>query len=311
MTLGKIRIATRGSALALAQTRLIADRLIAAHPETQIELVTIQTRGDQEQTTPLWKLEGYGFFTSQVEAALLDDRADMAVHSFKDMPTQCDNRLTVASVFERLYPEDVAVAASRIHRLPDLSEGAIVGTSSPRRIAQLKALRPDLDIRPLRGNIETRLQKVFSGQYDAVILARAGLERLGLADKIAFRFDPTVFVPAPAQGSLAIQIRIGDFEVQQVTACLNDTFTAITVNAERTVLSALHPGCHAPVGVYARIVADELEIIALAAGMEGFPCLRRQVRGPINDSTMLAAELVEQLRHGGVEAILKPFEDKP
>lgn len=308
-TFCKVRIATRGSALALAQTRLVADRLIAAHPEAHVELVPIQTRGDQEQKTPLWKLEGYGFFTTQVEAALLDGRADIAIHSFKDMPTLIDDRLTVSAVFARLYPEDVGVAAAGIHGLSDLTAGSTVGTSSPRRIAQLKALRPDLEVLPLRGNVETRLQKVRDGDYDAIILARAGLERLGLADAISFCFDPTVFVPAPAQGALAIQTRADDAATHLLTACLHDPPTGLTVQAERAVLSALHPGCHAPVGVYARLIGEALEIFALAAGLEGWPCLRRQIRGPQDDGLAMAAALVEQLRADGVEKILTPFED--
>ena len=308
MTARTVRIATRGSALAVAQTRLAAERLMAAHPDVRVELVTVETRGDQQRHIPLWKLEGYGFFTTQVEAALLDGRADAAVHSFKDMPTQADERLTVAAIFERRFPEDAVVATPGVHGLNGLTEGAKVGTGSPRRIALLKTLRPDLEALPLRGNVETRLKKVRDGEYDAVILARAGLERLGLADEIAFCFDPTVFVPAPAQGALAIQTRADDAAMRQTVACLHDTPTAIAVEAERAVLSELHPGCHAPVGVYARLQNNELEIFALAAGLEGRPCLRRQVRGPKNNGPALAAELVEQLRHGGVEAILKPFE---
>lgn len=303
-----VRIATRGSALAAAQTELVARRLMAEHPDVRVELVTIQTRGDQQQGAPLWKLEGYGFFTTQVEAALLDGRAELAVHSYKDMPTQTDAGLTIAAIFERAHPEDVAVAASEWVSLEEVPEGAIVGTSSPRRIAQLAALRPDLDLRPLRGNVETRVQKVRSGEYDAIILARAGLERLGMGDEIAFCFDPTVFVAAPGQGALAIQTRADDTATRSLAACLNHEPTAVCVAAERAVLAALHPGCHAPLGVYARLVGDTLEIFALAAPMRGWPCLRRQVRGHRRDGLTLAAELVEQLRQGGVEAILKPFE---
>ena len=303
-----VRIATRGSALAVAQTQLAAERLMAAHPDVRVELVTIQTRGDREQHSPLWKLEGYGFFTTQVEAALLDGRADLAVHSFKDMPTQANDRLVVAAIFERRFPEDAVVAAEGINGLGELVEGAKVGTSSPRRIAQLKVMRPDLEVMPLRGNVETRLKKVRDGEYDAVVLARAGLDRLGLGDEIAFCFDPTVFVPAPAQGALAIQTRADDAAVRALAACLHNEPTAAVVEAERGVLSALHPGCHAPLGVYARVAGEELEIFALAAGLEGWPCLRKQVRGPRSSGQRLVDELVEQLRQGGVEAILKPFE---
>ena len=305
-----VRIATRGSALAVAQTRLVAERLMAACPSVRVELVTVQTRGDQERHSPLWKLEGYGFFTTQVEAAVLDGRADVAVHSFKDMPTQANENLTIAAIFERTYPEDAVIAAAGIHGLQDLTEGACLGTSSPRRIAQLKALRSDLDVRPLRGNVETRLQTVRDGEFEAVVVARAGLERLGLAGDIAFCFDPTVFVPAAAQGALAIQTRADDTHMRQIVACLHDAPTAIAVGAERAVLSALHPGCHAPVGVFARLRDDELEIFALAAGLEGWPCLRRQVRGPAVSAEALAAELLQRLRADGIEAIIKPFEDK-
>lgn len=303
-----LRIATRGSALAVAQTELVVDRLMAAHPQVQVELITIQTRGDQQQHTPLWKLEGYGFFTTQVEAALLDGRADIAVHSFKDMPTQTDLRLRIAAIFERIHPEDAAITAVQAACLADIPQGATVGTSSPRRIAQLAGQRPDLDIRPLRGNVETRIRKVRNGDYDAIILARAGLERLGLADAIAFCFDPTVFVAAPGQGALAIQTRADDSAAQALVACLHHTVTAVCVQAERAVLAALHPGCHAPVGVHARLCGDVLDIFALAAPLRGWPCLRRQVRGDCRCAEALAAELVEQLRQGGVEDILKPYE---
>lgn len=303
-----IRIATRGSALAIAQTTRVAERLMAAHPQVRVELVTIQTRGDQQRHVPLWKLEGYGFFTTQVEAALLDGRADLAVHSYKDMPTQSDVRLSAAAIFERTHPEDAAVTASAASCLAEVPDGAVVGTSSPRRMAQLAGLRPDLDVRPLRGNVETRIQKVRNGDYDAIILARAGLERLGMSSEIAFCFDPTVFVAAPGQGALAIQTRADDAATQTLAACLHHTPTALCVQAERAVLAALHPGCHAPVGVHARLMGNELEIFALAAPIQGWPCLRRQVRGDCRCGEVLAAELVEQLRQGGVEDILKPFE---
>ena len=311
MTPPTVRIATRGSALALAQTQLVARRLAAAHRQVRVEVVTVQTQGDRQQHSPLWKLEGYGFFTTQVEAALLDGRADVAVHSFKDMPTQATEHLTMGAIFQRLYPEDAVVARGNPAGLDDVPAGARVGTSSPRRIAQLKALRPDLEVMPLRGNVQTRIQKVRDGECDAVILARAGLERLGLADQIAFCFDPTDFVPAAAQGALAIQTRADDAAMRRLVACLHDAPTATAVQAERAVLSALHPGCHAPVGVFARCMDDEIEIIALAARLEGAPMLRRQVRGAAGDAMALADELVQRLRAGGVEDIIKPFEDKP
>lgn len=305
-----VRIATRGSALALAQSRLVAERLVAAHPEIEIEVLSVQTRGDQQRHSPLWKLEGYGFFTTQVEAALLEGRADAAVHSFKDMPTRTDPRLTIAAIFERRYPQDAAAAVEGVHCLEELAAGARIGTSSPRRIAQIKALRPDVEVRPLRGNVQTRLEAVDSGALEAVIVARAGLERLGLAERMAFCFDPTVFLPAPAQGALAIQTRSDDAQMCRLAACLHDPPTAIAVQAERAVLAALHPGCHAPVGVYAQLVGEAIEITAFAAALEGTPCVRRHVRGPQNQAQTLAIELVEQLRNAGVEAIINPFQER-
>jgi hydroxymethylbilane synthase len=305
----KVRIATRGSVLARAQTRLVAERLTAEHPDVMLDVVTVQTRGDQECHSPLWKLEGYGFFTTQVEETLLDGRADIAVHSFKDMPTQMDERLMVAAIFERHFPEDAVVAADRIGSIADIPKGAKVGTSSPRRIAQLKAMRPDFELLPLRGNVETRLRKVQEGEYNAVVLARAGLERLGLSGQVAFYFNPAEFIPAPAQGALAVQIRKDDTVMRELAACLHHEPTAISVRAERGVLSALHPGCHAPLGVYARLREEVLEIFALAASLEGYPILRRKVSGGKDEGKRLVNELVEQLRRDGVEAILKPFED--
>ena len=199
-----VRIATRGSALALAQSRLVAERLVAAHPEIEIEVLSVQTRGDQQRHSPLWKLEGYGFFTTQVEATLLEGRADAAVHSFKDMPTRTDPRLTIAAIFERRYPQDAAAAVEGVHCLEELAAGARIGTSSPRRIAQIKALRPDVEVRPLRGTCADPFGGVDSGALEAVIVARAGLERLDWPSGWPFCFDSDGVSSCPGPGGLAI-----------------------------------------------------------------------------------------------------------
>lgn len=300
----RLRIATRASRLALAQCKLVADALTAATPGLEVELVRVTTQGDQNTDLPLWKIEGVGFFTSELERALLEKRADAAVHSFKDLPTQMTAGLCAAAVFRREHPEDVMVCRSGARSLDAIADGAIIGTSSPRRTAQIKCLRPGLEVASIRGNVETRIRKMEEGQYDAVILARAGLERLGLAERIGFVFDPQVFIPAPAQGALAIQTRADDAETVELVRRVHDEQTAQAVEIERAVLAGLHPGCHAPVGAYARIEAGEVTLTAFVADVSGRPYLKRTLRGPVEQGERLAREMIEQLERDGAKRII-------
>lgn len=244
-----LRIGTRASALALAQTRWVAERLGAAG--TTVEVTTISTRGDQGQNVPVHGLGADGVFVRELEQAILEGHVDAAVHSLKDLPTAETPGLMIACVPERALAFDVLVARAAA-RLADLPAGAIVGTSSIRRVVQLKALRPDLDIRPVRGNVDTRLRKLDDGGYDALILAGAGLERLGRTGRITEVLQPPAFWPAVSQGALGIQARADDPRTRELLAGLDHTASHDAVRAERACLAALAGGCLAPIGAWAR-----------------------------------------------------------
>jgi hydroxymethylbilane synthase len=297
--------ATRSSPLALAQTKIVIDDLKKTHPDLNIKIKTITTKGDRDKTTALWQLKGYGFFTSQLEQALLDGQADFAVHSFKDMPTELTKGLTITAVLARDFPEDVLAANSPVTSLDDIPSAAKVGTSSSRRIALLKHLRPDIKPLPIRGNVQTRLDKLQSGDFDAVILARAGLERLSLAEKISFIFDPNIFIPAPAQGALAIQAKDDRKDLINLLSAIDDQKARLTVQAERTVLARLHPGCHAPIGAFAKINNSDIIIKAFVADLNGENYLQKQVEGKLNDSQKLAAALADELIKAGADKIIE------
>lgn len=303
-------VAARGSRLALAQTGIVIDALKQIQPDIDFEIKRITTRGDTQKTAALWQLSGFGFFTKQVEEALLAGEADITVHSFKDMPTEQTEGLTIAAVSERLFPQDCVVSSQPVSSLDDFGPGAKIGTSSFRRIAQIKHLRSDLVTTPMRGNVETRLSKAESGQTDAVILARAGLERLGLAEEISFSFDPLQFIPAPAQGALAVQTRTRDPEITKIVAAIDHAPTRVVVWAERRVLTKLHPGCHAPVGVFAKIIGSDIIIRAFVADVEGKVFLQREIRGPVAESDRLADKLANELIKDGAAELLESLEQK-
>ena len=300
-----LTVATRSSPLALAQTQIVIDALKNIHHDIDVKLNTITTKGDRDKTTALWQLKGYGFFTSQLEQALLDGHADFAVHSFKDMPTELTKGLTIAAVPQRNFPEDVMVADLSANSLQDLPSTAKIGTSSPRRIAQLKYLRPDLNIVPVRGNVHTRVEKLQSGDFDGIILARAGLERLGLAEKISFVFDPDIFIPAPAQGALAVQTKGDRKDIINLLEAIDDEKTHLAVHAERTVLARLHPGCHAPVGVFAKIADSDIMIRAFVADLDGKNYLQKQAEGKVCDSQKLVEALADELIKAGADKIIE------
>ncbi|MBN1124321.1 MAG: hydroxymethylbilane synthase [Sedimentisphaerales bacterium] len=306
-----LRVATRSSDLALAQSGMVIDALRNSHPDLEIQIVKVLTKGDQDRTTALWKMGGMGFFTTQVEQALLESRAEVAIHSFKDMPTQVTEGLTVAAIFERRWPEDVVVACGTIQSLDDLPTGARIGTSSPRRIALLRTLKPDLIVETLRGNVPTRMARVKEGLLDGVIVARAGLERLGVADRISLILKPTIFTPAPAQGALAIQCRSDDVETKELLQSANHKPTRLAVDVERTVLAGLHPGCHAPVGVYAELKSENtIHLSVFLADMEGKTVIRKEMQGPIQNGQSMAQEMVRQVLDDGGDTILQGMENK-
>jgi len=289
-------IATRTGSLALVQTQIVVSALQKLYPDIKIRIKKIASQGDKDRRTTLWELKETGFFTSLLEDALLAKDADIAVHSFKDLPTSIREGLTIAAVLDRKFPEDCLVTASLIKSLDELPKEAIVGTSSLRRTVQLKRLRSDLQCVPIRGNVPTRLKKLEQGDFDAIVLARAGLERLGLGDKASIIFDPTKFIPSPAQGALAVEIRAADTETKEIVSKLDDKDASITTTAERQVFSALGCGCHAPAGVFAQIDGSKITISACFSDPDGQNFSHATLSGPISDSAKLALSLADKLR---------------
>lgn len=257
-----LRFATRGSRLALVQTELAIAALRGAAPDLETEIVEITTEGDRDRLTPLTVLGGRGVFVIAVEAALLDGRADVAVHSLKDVPSTPVEGLVLEAFLERADPRDAFVGSDG-RRLAELPAGARVGTSSQRRAGLLHALRPDLLIAEIRGNVDTRLRKVSTGEYDGAILAAAGLARLGRLDEASQLFDPMAFLPAPGQGAIALECRADDAETRALLASVDHRATRLAVTAERAFLAALGTGCELPVGAYAQLDGDLLALRAM------------------------------------------------
>jgi hydroxymethylbilane synthase len=300
-----LTVATRGGALALAQTEHVIATLKKSHPNLEIRIKEITTTGDKDRRTALWTLKETGFFTSQVEDALIAHQADFAVHSFKDLPTAQREGLIIGAVFDRNFVEDCLVAKQPLDSIDKLPAGAKIGTSSLRRAAQLKHLRADLAPTPIRGNVQTRLRKLDAGQFDAILLARAGLERLGLANKISFIFDPAVFIPAPAQGALGIQTRGDDVETNKIIAAIDDQNARTTTAAERKILTTMQCGCHAPVGAYAEIRASDINIHTFISDLDGKKFIGRELAGPAKDAERLAEKIAMELLQAGGKEILE------
>lgn len=265
----RLRLATRESRLALWQANHVADLLRVRYPECAVALVGMTTRGDQIQDRPLSEVGGKGLFTKELELALLDGRAELAVHSLKDVPMELPDSFELACVLARADPRD-AFVSSRHESLAQMPAGAVVGTSSLRRAAQLREQFPGLRIEPLRGNLDTRLAKLDAGQYDAIVLAAAGLKRLGLATRIRQVMPTDLSLPSPGQGVLGIEIRRDQVEVRSALAFLDDGETLLAVTAERAVSRFLGGNCHTPLGAYAQRAANgELRIDAMLAGDDG------------------------------------------
>ncbi len=292
-----LTIGSRGSQLALWQAHHVASCLNRLGVTTRIEI--IKTTGDHLQTASLVQAGGKGLFTKEIEDALLAGAIDLAVHSLKDLPTEMPPGLTIAAIPEREDARDVLVG----RRLADLAQGARVGTSSGRRAAQLRLLRPDLQLEPVRGNVDTRLRKLKEGRYDAIVLAAAGLVRLGLAGEIAETLLPEQVCPAPGQGALAIQTRAGD-TAQNTCSRLNHEATYQAVTCERATLAALGGGCQLPIGAFARVVGDTLESTAVVISPDGRNRLQAQASGPRAEPEDLGRGLAEDLLERGAGRIL-------
>ncbi|HEV2920819.1 MAG TPA: hydroxymethylbilane synthase, partial [Actinomycetota bacterium] len=270
MSADRLRLATRGSTLALAQSRLVADGLQAAWPELRVELVTVVTEGDRRRDVPAATLGGKGIFTAAVQQAVLDGRADLAVHSAKDLPAAQVPGLVLAAVPRRADPRDVLVGRSRLAGLDDLEPGARVGTGSPRRVALLHWLRPDLELVPIRGNVDSRVRRVHGGELDAVVLAAAGLRRLGLATEAAVPLDPETFTPAPGQGTLAVEAREDDTQALGLLSALTHRPSRVALRAERSFLQRLGGSCTLPAGALLRPTdAGPLEIQGFLSALDG------------------------------------------
>ena len=305
-----LTVATRGGALAIAQTEIVTGALKEIYPNLKIEIKKVTTKGDRDRRTALWNLKDSGFFTSLLEDALLAGQADLAVHSFKDLPTHQREELTIVAVCDRQFAEDCLIASTPITSIDQLPYAAKIGTSSLRRAAQLKRLRADLQPTPIRGNVTTRIRKLNEGGFDAIILARAGVERLGLVERISLIFDPAEFIPAPAQGALAVQSRSDDVEMNKLVAAIDDKNARIVTFAERQVLVTMQCGCHAPVGAYARIINNDIKIFAFISDLEGKNFIRREIVGPAREAIQLADKLAGELLSAGGCKILETIEKK-
>jgi hydroxymethylbilane synthase len=304
MTPQTVRIATRKSALALWQAEYVKAQLEHFHPGINVELVPMTTKGDIILDTPLAKVGGKGLFVKELEVAMLENRADIAVHSMKDVPVEFPEGLGLEIICPREDPRDAFVSNS-INSLADLPQGAIVGTSSLRRQCQIKAMRPDLDIRDLRGNVNTRLKKLDNGEYDAIILAAAGLIRLEMPERIREYIAPEVMLPANGQGAVGIECRNEDTTIKTLLAPLACEETRIRVIAERAMNRALEGGCQVPIGSYAVLEGQEIYLRGLVGAIDGSEILTSEVRGSINDAEQLGYQLAQNLLAKGADKILR------
>lgn len=298
-----LRIATRQSPLALWQAHYVKQRLMACHPGLTVELVPLVTRGDVILDTPLAKVGGKGLFVKELEMALIEHRADLAVHSMKDVPVEFPKGLGLVTICEREDPRD-AFVSNNYDSLDALPAGSIVGTSSLRRQCQLAERRPDLEIRSLRGNVGTRLGKLDKGDYDAIILAVAGLKRLALEDRIRMALPPELSLPAVGQGAVGIECRLDDTRTHALLAPLNHADTALRVKAERAMNMRLEGGCQVPIGSYAELVDGEIWLRALVGAPDGTVIIRGERRGKPEEAEQLGISLAEELLANGAREIL-------
>lgn len=299
----KLTIGTRQSLLALWQSNHIAALLREKYPECEVVLKKIVTKGDRILDVPLAQIGGKGLFTKEIETELAGGTIDLAVHSLKDMPTVLPEGLCLTAITERANVGD-AFVSNKYASFEELPLGAVIGTSSLRRKAQLLAARPDLQIMDLRGNVDTRLRKLDEGLYDAIILAAAGLERLGHGDRITALIPPDVCLPAVGQGALAIEARTADDEVRSMLEFLNDLPTKQSTDAERAFLGLLEGGCQVPIGVHADVAGEQIKIEAIIAALDGSTVLRDTITGKAEDAVALGQQLGKKMLAAGGQEIL-------
>ena len=298
-----LRIGTRGSLLAKWQAEFVRKHLFAA-AGVEAEIVIIKTSGDKFANAPLTQIGGKGIFVKELEDALMEETIDVAVHSVKDIPTEIPSRVQFPAVFRREDVRDCLVSASGA-TLANLRQGARIGTGSLRRQSQLRHIRPDLDVRDLRGNVDTRLRKAQSGEYDAILLAKAGLDRLGWSDRITETFSPDVFLPAVGQGAIAAECRLSDGEAAQILATLDDAESRSAIIAERALLSAMQGGCQVPLGAWARTERGEFVLDACVCSVDGSQYIRQRATATPDQSAALGERVARLLLESGAQSILE------
>ena len=308
-----LRLGTRGSKLALRQAEMVRGMLTSIHPGLVVETVPIKTRGDEIRDQALAPFGGKGLFVKEIEEALLKGQIDLAVHSMKDLPSELPDGLIIGAVPLREDPRDVFISRTglrevgAIHELPLLPQGAKVGTSSLRRRAQLLFLRPDLIVLPLRGNLDTRLRKLREGQFEGIVVASAGLKRMGWEDSATQYLPVEEFVPAIGQGALGVEIRAADEETAKLISPLNHEDSYLTVMAERAFSRRLGGGCQVPVAATGQIADETMTLIGLIISLDGRRMAKGTITGPPKDATSLGKELAEKLLKEGGEEIIESF----
>ena len=305
----KITIGTRSSKLALWQANHIREELLKLFPQIEIDLKEIKTKGDHVTDVAISQIGGKGLFTKEIEDALLTNEINLAAHSLKDLPTKLPDGLKIGAVLQREEPHDVLISKNKI-KFKDLPSKSKIGTSSLRRVSQLKALRSDLEYLDLRGNLDTRIKKLEEGQYDAIVLAYSGVKRLGFENKITEHFDPKIVLPAVGQGALAIEIREGDSETENLVLKLNDHATFLTSIAERSFLETLQGGCQVPIGAYSKIENNKIILHGIIASLDGKRVIRGKVATnlEIDSCKMLGINLAHKLLQDGGREILREIE---
>ena len=303
---GDVHIGTRGSKLALWQAHWVRSELLKAHPSLSVRIIVIKTKGDKILDVPLAKVGGKGLFVKEIEDALLAGGIDLAVHSMKDMPAELPRGLTIGAIPEREDPRDVLVSERGF--LADLPAGARIGTSSLRRASQLLFARPDLRIYPLRGNLDTRLRKLDAGDMDAIVLAAAGVLRLGLKHRIGEYLDSRVMLPAAGQGALCVEIRNGDERTRALVAHLDHADTRTAVSGERAFLHRLGGSCQVPIAAHGRIEDGRFELTGLVAETDGTRILRSELSGPAASSRAVGTELALKLMDQGAMTIIEKLQ---